>query len=558
MNVLAPVKSAIIIGGIIRGILALVEILPFIFFAELVRLFLLDSPREDFIKVAIYALVVLVISGLGNFLLITILHFVDAAFAAQLRRRMLSVLAEAPLGWFRRRDSSEVRQRVGDDVAGLHSLIVHGVPDAVAAIITPIAVLIYLGTVDWRMMLVLMIPVLIYVALMVREGIREKEVINLLLRHRLQMAQDARHFLASQDTIRILGDKSIVDLETTLWDTSKLVHDTQAKSAQIKTVLILLTRPATMLAIVIVGAWLLKIDAPTEAVFLILGTAFGGQLVTLSFSMADMIAGREAKESIELLLATPTLKTAHSDTDPVDNSVRFDNVSFDYQGRQGQQALIPQLNLELAAGSTTAIVGESGGGKSTIAALLARLWDPQKGEISVGGKNIAAMSQAELYAKVGVLLQDVRLVRDTVAANIALAKPTASREEIEEAARQAQIHEEILQLPQGYNTVDPQLSGGQRQRIGIARLLVANTPVVVLDEPTASTDYDNEQAIHAALKELLSGRTVLIIAHRLHTLQDADRILVVKQGSIIAEGTHDELLSTNDTYRELWEKESIS
>lgn len=558
MNVLAPVKSAIIIGGIIRGILALVEILPFIFFAELVRLFLLDSPREDFIKVAIYALVVLVISGLGNFLLITILHFVDAAFAAQLRRRMLSVLAEAPLGWFRRRDSSEVRQRVGDDVAGLHSLIVHGVPDAVAAIITPIAVLIYLGTVDWRMMLVLMIPVLIYVALMVREGIREKEVINLLLRHRLQMAQDARHFLASQDTIRILGDRSIVDLETTLWDTSKLVHDTQAKSAQIKTVLILLTRPATMLAIVIVGAWLLKIDAPTEAVFLILGTAFGGQLVTLSFSMADMIAGREAKESIELLLATPTLKTAHSDTEPVDNSVRFDNVSFDYQGRQGQQALIPQLNLELAAGSTTAIVGESGGGKSTIAALLARLWDPQKGEISLGGKNIAAMSQAELYAKVGVLLQDVRLVRDTVAANIALAKPTASREEIEEAARQAQIHEEILQLPQGYDTVDPQLSGGQRQRIGIARLLVANTPVVVLDEPTASTDYDNEQAIHAALKELLSGRTVLIIAHRLHTLQDADRILVVKQGSIIAEGTHDELLSTNDTYRELWEKESIS
>lgn len=558
MNVLAPVKSAIIIGGIIRGILALVEILPFIFFAELVRLFLLDAPREDFIKVAIYALVVLVISGLGNFLLITILHFVDAAFAAQLRRRMLSVLAEAPLGWFRRRDSSEVRQRVGDDVAGLHSLIVHGVPDAVAAIITPIAVLIYLGTVDWRMMLVLMIPVLIYVALMVREGIREKEVINLLLRHRLQMAQDARHFLASQDTIRILGDKSIVDLETTLWDTSKLVHDTQAKSAQIKTVLILLTRPATMLAIVIVGAWLLKIDAPTEAVFLILGTAFGGQLVTLSFSMADMIAGREAKESIELLLATPTLKTAHSDTDPVDNSVRFDNVSFDYQGRQGQQTLVPQLNLELAAGSTTAIVGESGGGKSTIAALLARLWDPQKGEISVGGKNIAAMSQAELYATVGVLLQDVRLVRDTVAANIALAKPTASRKEIEEAARQAQIHEEILQLPQGYDTVDPQLSGGQRQRIGIARLLVANTPVVVLDEPTASTDYDNEQAIHAALKELLSGRTVLIIAHRLHTLQDADRILVVKQGSIIAEGTHDELLSTNDTYRELWEKESIS
>lgn len=557
MNVLAPVKNTIIIGGIIRGILALVEILPFIFFAELVRLFLLAAPREEFIRVAIYALIVLVVSGLGNFLLITILHFIDAAFAAQLRRRMLSVLAEAPLGWFRRRDSSEVRQRVGDDVAGLHSLIVHGVPDAVAAVVTPIAVLIYLGIVDWKMMLVLLIPVLLYVVAMAREGIREKEVISVLLRHRLQMAQDARHFLASQDTIRILGDKSIVDLESTLWDTSKVVHETQDESAQTKTVLILLTRPATMLALVVLGGWLLKVDAPTEAVFLILGTAFGGQLVTLSFSMADMLAGREAKDSIELLLATPTLATVHSEAESVDTSVRFRDVSFDYQGRQGEQALIPDLNLELAAGTTTAIVGESGGGKSTIAALLARLWDPQKGEISIGGKNIAAMSQEELYAKVGVLLQDVRLVRDTVAANIALAKPDASREEIEEAARQAQIHEEILQLPQGYDTVDPQLSGGQRQRIGIARMLVANTPVVVLDEPTASTDYDNEQAIHAALKELLRGRTVLIIAHRLHTLQDADRILVVKAGKIIAEGCHGELLSSNETYRELWEKESI-
>jgi ATP-binding cassette subfamily B protein len=214
----------------------------------------------------------------------------------------------------------------------------------------------------------------------------------------------------------------------------------------------------------------------------------------------------------------------------------------------------------LAPGTVTALVGASGAGKSTLAALLARFWDPTGGRITIGGVDLREIAGDELYRHVGLVLQDVRLLRASVRDNIRLACPDASDEQVEAAARAASIHERITRLPQGCDTIigDGALSGGETQRLAIARTLLADTPVIVLDEATAHADPDSEAAVQDALSHLAVGRTVLVIAHRLHTIVDVDQIVVLDDGQVAQTGTHAELLEQGGRYAELWRAHELS
>lgn len=233
-----------------------------------------------------------------------------------------------------------------------------------------------------------------------------------------------------------------------------------------------------------------------------------------------------------------------------DEYVCFSDVSFEY--RAGHPVL-RNFSLELPSGTVTAIVGPSGAGKSTVAALLARLWDPQRGSVSIAGTDIRDLTTAELYSKVTILLQDVQLIHGSIRDNIALTRPEATDAEVRAAAAAANIDQMIESLPQGYDTIvhTDRLSGGERQRIGVARALLADTPIVVLDEATAAADPDSEWAIRQGLDRLLAGKTVLMIAHRLHTIRHADRIVVLDEGAIVEQGTHAELVERGGMYATL-------
>ena len=554
VRVLAPARGALVVGGLAQALLAVVQIVPFILFAEVARLFLRGAGVDEFIAVGVAALLVMALSAAGTTVLLFGMHIYDARFAAALRRRLMDKLSTLPLGWFTNRKAADVKTLVGDDVAALHYVVTHSVLDLVAAVVTPVVALGYLFAVQWRLALVLLLPLVVFLFVMIRISRRDADKNALVQRTSALASGQAQTFLSTIDQARVFGPRAVVDLPETLNRMGDVVERWQQETSLAKTQAVMINRPTTVLGLLVLAGWAFVSAGwmrPEELiVFLIVGTSCGAQLIGIASGIGVLTQAFAARDSLEWLLGTPGLVSPDNRHAPPGH-VRFAGVRFGYGAGP---AVLPALDLELEPGQVTALVGPSGAGKSTVAALLARMWDPQEGGVSIDGVDIRDLSSDELYAKVAILLQDVQLLRASVRDNIALSRPEATDEQVRAAAEAAQIHERIMQLPQGYDTVvdNTRLSGGERQRIGIARTLLADTPIVVLDEATAAADPDSEWAIRQGLDRLLTGRTVLMIAHRLHTVRDADRIVVLRDGVIAESGTHQELLDRNGTYAELW------
>ena len=554
VRVLAPARGALVVGGLAQALLAVVQIVPFILFAEVARLFLRGAGVGEFIAVGVAALLVMALSATGTTVLLFGMHLYDARFAAALRRRLMDKLSTLPLGWFTNRKAADVKTLVGDDVAALHYVVTHSVLDLVAAVVTPVVTLGYLFVVQWRLALVLLLPLVVFLFVMIRISRRDADKNALVQRTSALASGQAQTFLSTIDQARVFGPRAVVDLPETLHRMGDVVERWQRETSLAKTQAVMINRPTTVLGLLVLAGWAFVSAGwmrPEELiVFLIVGTSCGAQLIGIASGIGVLTQALTARNSLEWLLGTPGLAPSGGRHAPPGH-VRFAGVRFGYGAGP---AVLPALDLELQSGQVTALVGPSGAGKSTVAALLARMWDPQEGGVSIDGVDIRDLSSDELYAKVAILLQDVQLLRASVRDNIALSRPDATGEQVWAVAEAAQIHERIMQLPQGYATVvdNTRLSGGERQRIGIARTLLADTPIVVLDEATAAADPDSEWAIRQGLDRLLTGRTVLMIAHRLHTVRDADRIVVLRDGAIAESGTHQELLDRNGTYAELW------
>ncbi|MEV6522726.1 ATP-binding cassette domain-containing protein [Longispora sp. NPDC051575] len=583
-ELLAPLRGRLILAGVFQAAVSLLQLAPYLLLVELCRRLLTDGTRADVAGLGLAALGLL---GAGTTLagvLVMAMHVVDARFGYQVRVDVVRKLSRLPLGWFTDRSSGKIRQAVQDDAANVHYLVTHAVLDVVAALVTPVAVLGYLFTVDARLAALLLVPLVVFGVLTARMVQGSAAVLPQLARWSDRISAEAVAYVDGLAVVRAYDAGVGGGFRATLAERARFLDSWQRPLTGRKALVDLVTRPVTSLLLIVVAGWALIAGGaltPVDLVpFLLLGVTFGAQLLAAAYGMASVREALAAARRIGLLLAEPELTqpTARPDAapDPARDTgpetgatpgtattgtgaptVRFQDVSFGYSASRD---VLSGITLDLAPGTMTALVGPSGAGKSTLAALLARFHDVTSGSITIGGVDVRDLPAAELYRTVGFVFQDVALVRATVHENIALARPGTSRAEVTDAARAAHLHERILRLPRGYDSVvgeDAHLSGGESQRLTIARALVADPRVLVLDEATAFADPESEHEVQRALSTLAADRTVLVIAHRLHTVTRADAIVVLDGGRIAQRGTHPGLLAVPGLYRDLWTATSL-
>jgi ATP-binding cassette subfamily B protein len=475
-------------------------------------------------------------------------HVLDGTVQLTLRRHLAARLGRVPIGWFSRRRTGELAKVVGEDVSALHPFIAHTPGELVSAFVVPLVSLVYLFTVDWRLTLITLAPVVLAVALvplmMTPARLREQEEFDGAMG---RISNAAVEFVQGIAVVKAFGGAGRAHraFRTAADDFvaafGRWVRGISGIAAGMQLVL---SPPFVLLVVSTGGTALITRGgmAPADLLpFLLLGLGLTAPVAALGHGFDETQAARRAVARIrDVLEVAPLPEPAHP-VAPRGHRVELRDVRFGYDaGRE----VLRGIDLVLEPGTVTAVVGPSGSGKSTLVRLLPRFFDPTHGSVLLGGVDLRRL-----------VFQDVRLLRASVADNIALAVPHADRDDVVRAARLAGIHDRILELPRGYASVigeDALPSGGEAQRIALARALLADAPVLVLDEATAFADPRTEQAVRRALATLGSDRTVLVIAHRLETIADADTVVMLEDGVIVERGSPAELLARGGRFAAFW------
>ncbi|MFF0967050.1 ABC transporter ATP-binding protein [Streptomyces sp. NPDC003703] len=562
----APVRGRLALAVGLQAAAALAAVVPFIAVSRIAGRLTTDPPADGD---ALWPLVALACSA-GLVALVcgtaagALAHLADNDLQLTLRRRLARHIGRLPLGRLTERGTGEVKQAVQDDVSALHTLFAHTLLDIVSVLTAPVFTLVYLCTVDRRLALVAVVPLLLGVYLFSRAMAGAAAQMAEFGAAVGRISAAAVEFASGIAVFKSFGrgrkahERFVRATEGFADFFSGWVRSTLAAS----TAAILVVTPAVVLLLLVVpGAVFVTHGWMTGAElvpFLLLGPAVAAPLGVVGPRVQQIRAGQAAALRVTALLDAPTLPEPVTPALPEGHHVRLRGVSFSYDGNTD---VLSGVDLDLAPGTVTALVGPSGSGKSTLAALLPRFHDVTAGTVTLGGADVRDIPAAELYRRVGFVLQDVRLLRASVADNIRLGRPDATGAEVERCARAARVHDRIMELPDGYATVlgtAVTLSGGEAQRLSIARALLADAPVVVLDEATAYADPHSEALIQEGLSALTAGRTLLVIAHRLSTISSADRIVVLENGRITEQGRHDDLLAAGGRYTALWKARSTA
>ncbi|NOI30449.1 ABC transporter ATP-binding protein [Vibrio coralliilyticus] len=554
-----PVKWLILLSVCLGGFGSLTTLVTYIGLAELGKRLLAPTIDVSAItQVSLWTSLALLIGWFCTGCALWISHVADNRLQASLRRALVKRLAIVPLGWYSKSNSGSVRKAVQDDLEDVHHLIAHHYVDLASAIVLPLGGIAVLLCADWRLALLATATLPVYGLCYgwMLKGFSSK--MSLLDKSFAQVSAAIVEFVQGIEVVKIFDDgtraqRRYLDAVTTFrhryvsW-VSPILR-TEALSS------LAISVPVIALTSLVGGSWMIKQQWISEMELLLellIAMVIPQYLHVLNQCITQERRASAASERIAALLSLQPQLVPIEGKCPQDASIDVNGVSF---GFDDHPYVLKDVCFHCAPGSVTALVGRSGSGKSTLAKLISRFYDVQKGAISIGGVDLRDMSPETLYQSVGLVLQDVQLLRISIRDNLKIAKPTATQQEIEAAAKLALIHDRIMALPKGYDSVideDTQLSGGEAQRLSIARTMLADNPILILDEATAHADAETEAELQSAVVAVSRGRTVIVIAHRLSSIKDVDQIVVLDNGCVVEQGSHCQLMANQKHYYHIW------
>ena len=546
----------------VNGLLSLV---PFILLWLVVRTLLTaegDLADTSLWDYALAAFVVSVANILLYFFALMLSHLAAFRIEINMRRWAMERLMRAPLGFFDTQNTGRMRKIIDEDSGQTHTFVAHILPDVAGSVVAPLGVIILLFMVDWQMGLASMVPLVCAFGIM-------GYMMNPKNNHFQRMYLDALEKMSAEAVEYVRGIPVVKVFQQTVFS-FKRFYDSIINYRDLVIKYTLLWRTPMSAYIVAINAFAFFL-VPTG----ILLIGHGGQTavvisdMTLYVLIAPVISvnvmkamhlsqnlflANEAVDRLEKLTDATPLPDSETPQRAKSSDICLHNVSFRYDG--AEKDAVSHIDLTIGEGKTVALVGPSGSGKTTIARLIPRFWDVREGSVSIGGTDVRQMDKAELMHSVSFVFQNTRLFKTSILENVRYGTPEATLDEVNRAIDLSQSREIIDRLPQGLNTIigseGTYLSGGEQQRIVLARAILKDAPIVVLDEATAFADPENEHLIREALAHLTHGKTVLMIAHRLTTVQDADSIVVVANGRIAEQGTHEELMARKSMYNRMW------
>ncbi|WP_432401892.1 ABC transporter ATP-binding protein [Wukongibacter sp. M2B1] len=550
---------------VLSAISSIFGIMPYVFIWFIIRELFnagIDSSYNYITAYAWWAVGTAIVSIILYFIALSFSHLAAFRVETNMRRFAMQKIVRMPLGFFNSNTTGRIRKIIDDNAGITHSFLAHQMPDLAATILMPLTVLVLIFLFDWRLGIACLVPVIFSMVIMSSMmSDKGKQFMNSYMTSLEDMNTEAVEYVRGIPVVKVFQQtvfsfknfhNSIIKYKNMVIDYTKMWEKPMSAYTVMINGFVFFLVPVAILIINHTGDYAQTIL--NLFLYVLITPVFSQSIMRSMYLNQALGQASEAvnriedltEESSQLVLSNPKKINEHS--------IRFEDVSFTYLG--SNKKAVDQVSFEIPEGKTTALVGASGSGKTTIARLLPRFWDADEGNIFIGETNVKDIDHKELMNNISFVFQNTRLFKISLMENIKYGKPYATIDEIENAVDMAQCREIISKLPNGLNTKigteGTYLSGGEQQRIALARAILKNAPIVVLDEATAFADPENEHLIQKAFKKLTKGKTVLMIAHRLTSVTSADNILVIDEGKILEQGTHKELLKKQGAYANMW------
>ena len=555
---------------ILSAISALIALVPYYFIWQVMREVLEVAPNfsraQNLTHNGWMAVLFAVIAVLVYIAGLMCSHLGAFRIATNLRLQSMNHIVKLPLGFAEHFGSGKLRKIVNESSAATETYLAHQLPDRANALATPCGLLVLLFVFDWRLGLLSLAPVLLgFLIMMAMTG---KE-----MQQKMKEYQNALDDMAGEAVEYVRGIPVVKTFGQTIFSFKKFKDSIDrykvwviAYTKQLRTPMMFYTAAINgVFVFLIAGALLFTQDQVTTefllnlVFYIIITPIISVTLTRIMFQSENAMIVDDALQRIDSVLNLEPLKETAHPKHPKDGSVELEQVHFSYDG---EKEVLKGVSLSIRAGQTVAFVGPSGGGKTTLANLISRFFDPQSGTVRVGGVDVRDIPKEELMNTVSFVFQNSRLIKASVFENVRLGKPEATREEVMAALKNAQCDDILEKLPDGMDTVigtkGVYLSGGEQQRIAIARVMLKNAPIIILDEATAFADPDNESRVQAAFSKLSEGKTVIMIAHRLSTVTNVDQIFVIQDGQVAECGNSRELLAKDGIFSRMWKNYQTS